>query len=121
MKILIADKLDETRVTLSKLLARAGYTVLTEESGLQTLETIRFDDDIGLVITGGKLDDMSGVDFSFKLNNVMPTCPLILTSGGNEPQEHRAHLFLPRPYMPEKKLYDAVERLINKPRMVSNR
>jgi len=121
MKILMVDGNKDTRILPAILLRRAGYTVLEEESGLAALETIAADGDIGLVITGGKLDDMSGVDFSFRLNNVIPNMPLILTSGGNEPREHRAHLFLPRPYMPEKNLYDAIERLINKPRMVSNR
>ncbi|MEW5992917.1 MAG: response regulator [Candidatus Zixiibacteriota bacterium] len=109
MTILIID--DEEMITdiTSKILGRAGYTVMTAESGQAGVDLFRRDaHEIDLVLLDLVLDDLPGVEVLRQIRRTKAGIPCIISSGQapsptDIPTELNSRLFfLQKPYRAEK-------------------
>ncbi len=90
-------------LTLRKcVLERAGFQVITAESGAQALEALE-QQSIDLVLTDLLMPAMSGTELSRRIKERWSQLPVILYSGVNEiPEDARADLFLSKVEGPAK-------------------
>ena len=109
--VLIVD--DEEFVTMlaERVLADAGYRVITAADGFQALEIYRnLADKIALVILDFTMPVMDGADVFKELLQINPRVPVVLSSGFAEPERLRGMLsrglrgFIPKPYTEAKLL-----------------
>jgi CheY-like chemotaxis protein len=68
------------------LLERAGYAVLTADSGEQAIELLR-DNPVALVVTDHVMSGMTGVEAAKEMKRLKPDVPIILVSGHSEEPE----------------------------------
>jgi CheY-like chemotaxis protein len=108
MSILVVDD-EEVILELTELiLGRAGYKVITAESGFAGVETFRAHaDSVKLVLLDLTMEDLSGVETLRRIRKVCPHVPCILSSGSapdpdDIPDDLAANLyFLQKPYRAE--------------------
>lgn len=109
--ILIVD--DEEYITMlaQRVLASAGYRVVTARSGPKALDLYRkFREEIALVILDFTMPVMDGADVFAELQDLNPKVPVVLSSGFAEQDKLRIMLarglrgFIPKPYTREKLL-----------------
>jgi PAS domain S-box-containing protein len=83
--ILVIDDEHEVRQVISRVLGRAGYTVMVAESGPVGLELFRrHQDTISCVIVDFTMPRMSGKEVCEAVRAVHSTVPLVLMSGYSE-------------------------------------
>jgi len=78
-RILVVDDDDALRVLYQKELARAGYDVVTVDSGPAALEATS-QQPFALVILDIEMPDLSGIDILAQLRRVEPETPIILNT-----------------------------------------
>lgn len=79
--ILVIDDEVEQRATVSRLLQRAGYEVVTAANGVDALAMARFVT-TDLVITDILMPEKEGLETIVELRRLFPKLPLIAVSGG---------------------------------------
>jgi DNA-binding response OmpR family regulator len=79
--ILLIDDEIEVRTTVSRLLQRAGYEVVTASNGAEALATARFVR-TDLVITDILMPEKEGLETITELRREFPQLPVIAVSGG---------------------------------------
>ncbi len=80
--ILVIDDEDAVREFVTEVLTMAGYTVHAVDSGKEALELcVRRGDDFDLILLDLVMPGMSGEEVFFKLQEVCPRRPVILSSG----------------------------------------
>jgi DNA-binding response OmpR family regulator len=79
--ILLIDDEIEVRATVSRLLQRAGYEVVTAANGAEALETARFVR-ADLIITDILMPGKEGLETITELRHEFPELPVIAVSGG---------------------------------------
>ncbi|MBW2593742.1 MAG: response regulator [Deltaproteobacteria bacterium] len=76
--ILIADKNPHVRKLLKREMMAEGYGIRTAEKGRQVLEMIYRNEPLDLLLLDPDLVDMNGVDLLKKLQDRIPTLPVIV-------------------------------------------
>jgi len=79
--ILLIDDEIELRATVSRLLQRAGYEVVTAANGAEALATARFVR-ADLIITDILMPEKEGLETIAELRREFPELPVIAVSGG---------------------------------------
>jgi DNA-binding response OmpR family regulator len=79
--ILLIDDEIELRATVSRLLQRAGYEVVTAANGAEALATARFVR-ADLIITDILMPEKEGLETIAELRREFPKLPVIAVSGG---------------------------------------
>lgn len=79
--ILLIDDEIEVRATVSRLLQRAGYEVVTAANGAEALSTARFVR-ADLIITDLLMPEKEGFETIAELRREFPELPVIAVSGG---------------------------------------
>ena len=81
--ILLLEDSAETRAVLSRHLTKAGYEVLTANSGKEALE-LAASRHVDLVLSDHLMPGMHGTELAQQLKAEHPKLPVILISGVNE-------------------------------------
>lgn len=109
--VLIVDDEDFVTMLAERVLADAGYRVITAKDGFQALEIYRsLADQISLIILDFTMPVMDGADVFKELLQINPRVPVVLSSGFAEPERLRGMLsrglrgFIPKPYTEAKLL-----------------
>lgn len=117
--VLIVDDEDFVTLLASRVLAGAGYRVVTAKDGFRALEIYRqLKDQINLVILDFTMPVMDGADVFAELQQINPRVPVVLSSGFAEPDRLRTMLsrglrgFIPKPYL-NQKLLDHVRQTLD--------
>lgn len=80
--ILLIDDEEVIRQTAEPLLSRMGYRVLLAADGLEGLEIFKRESrDISIVISDMIMPRMSGKELFYKIRELDPACPFIISSG----------------------------------------
>ncbi|MEE8576525.1 MAG: response regulator [candidate division Zixibacteria bacterium] len=119
MKILVIDDEEMIRSMATKILERGGYEVIGAASGLDGLNLVRSDDDIGCVILDLTMPGMSGEETLKEIRSGHADLPCLLSSG--QPVDVKAMGeelaintdFLEKPYRAST-LIEAVKRITEK-------
>jgi CheY-like chemotaxis protein len=95
-RVLVVDDEEETRNLTARMLAAAGYRVITAAGALQALQlaeraTVR------LVVTDLRMPGTSGEELAEHLRRRTPELPVLFMSGYTAP---RTHSRLPGPFPP---------------------
>jgi CheY-like chemotaxis protein len=97
--ILFVDDVEAVRITSTRLLERAGYTVLPAKSGAQALELFGTHvDTIALVITDISMPGISGSELAQRIRERAPTLPVILTSAYPHDTGDSSYIYLTKPF-----------------------
>lgn len=117
--ILVVDDEDFVTLLASKVLANAGYRVVTAKDGFQALDIYRqLKDQIALVILDFTMPVMDGSDVFAELQQINPRVSVVLSSGFAEQERLGAMLarglrgFIPKPYT-NQKLLDQVRQTLD--------
>jgi CheY-like chemotaxis protein len=109
--ILLVDDEDFVTMLAQRVLADAGYRVVTAGDGFQALELYRkLRGEVSLVILDFTMPVMDGADVFNELLQLDPKAPVVLSSGFAEQERLRGMLarglrgFIPKPYTQEKLL-----------------
>ena len=107
--VMIVDDEDFVTFLAQRVLADAGYRVITAKDGFQAIEIFRkLKDEIALIILDFTMPVMDGADVFNELLQIDPQVPVVLSSGFAEQDRLRAMLsrglrgFMPKPYTQEK-------------------
>ncbi len=76
--ILVVDNEQETMSSLSEILNRFGYNVITEQSCRSALSVLKKGTAVDLVITEERLPDIDGLEFIASLKEFKPDIPSIM-------------------------------------------
>ena len=89
--VLVVDDQEETRVSVRRLLERAGHQVLTAESGPEALDTLA-GSEIDLIIVDYFMPQMTGAELVRQIRATHPFVQIILQTGyaGEQPPLARA-------------------------------
>ena len=82
-KILIVDDEENSRIGLSKILAKSGYEVITAENGKQALDTLK-QEACSLVITDMKMPEMDGIQLLREIKQYDPDIGVIIVTAYGE-------------------------------------
>ena len=84
-RILIVDDEENTRIGLSKLLAKEGFIVDSVSNGFDALNYLR-QQDVNLIVTDINMPGMNGITFLKELNKSFPQSNVIMITayGGVE-------------------------------------
>ncbi len=109
--IMIVDDEDFVTVLAQRVLADAGYRVITAKDGFQAIDFYRkLKDQIALIILDFTMPVMDGADVFNELLQLDPKVPVVLSSGFAEQDRLRGMLsrglrgFIPKPYTQQKLL-----------------
>ena len=80
-RILIIDDEKLARVTVRKILERAGYQIVEASTGLEGINQFRAGN-IDLVVTDIIMPDMEGIETILELRRIEPDVRIIAVSGG---------------------------------------
>lgn len=83
--ILVVDDEDHVRTALSRVLADAGYTVLTAESGEEALEVLR-EQPVKLLISDNNMPGISGLDLFKDVRRRHPQILRVMLTGDTDPE-----------------------------------
>ena len=111
--LLVDDEL--TPLTIRKiLLQKAGFTILTANSGHEALDIIQRTE-IALVVSDHLMPEMTGAQLVARVKQLRPDLPFMLLSGVNDlpPGAELADLFLSKLEGPER-MTEAVRSLLEK-------
>lgn len=82
--VLVVDDEESVRGSLSSLLEREGYAVLTAENGEDALLVLR-DRAVNVVISDNNMPGMSGVELCKRMRNEYPNVLRIMLTGDTDP------------------------------------
>lgn len=82
-KILVVDDEENTRLALSRLLAREGYAVQAAANGYEALDRLR-ETPAELIITDLNMPEMDGLAFLRELNRNHPSSNVIMITAYGE-------------------------------------
>jgi DNA-binding NtrC family response regulator len=82
-RILVVDDEENTRLALSRLLAREGYTVQAASNGFEALDRLR-ETPAELIITDLNMPEMNGLTFLRELNRDHPASNVIMITAYGE-------------------------------------
>jgi CheY-like chemotaxis protein len=109
--VMVVDDEDYVRVLAQRVLAEAGYRVISARDGMEAIERYRhFLNDIKLVILDFTMPILDGADVYEELRLINPKVPVVLSSGFAEQERLRGMLakglrgFIPKPYSQDKLL-----------------
>ena len=87
--VLVIDD-DPSMLELARFhLIDSGYLVETASTGREGIEKVS-GDTFDLVLTDQVMPDVSGIDLAARIHAVRPDLPVVLCTGGNQHDEHRA-------------------------------
>lgn len=86
-RILVVDDEENTRLALTRLLAREGYDVKTAANGSEALHQIRMQP-VELVITDLNMPVMNGLSFLRELNREQPSSNVIMITAYGEAESY---------------------------------
>ncbi|NUQ34651.1 MAG: sigma-54-dependent Fis family transcriptional regulator [Planctomycetaceae bacterium] len=86
-KVLIVDDEEFIRDSFGMTLERAGYNVLTAESGNEGLGTLAKHPDVACVVSDIKMPGMDGLELLAKIKDQHPTLPVIIISAHGTPED----------------------------------
>lgn len=86
-RILIVDDEENTRLALTRLLAREGYDVKTAANGSEALNQIRCQP-VELIITDLNMPVMNGLAFLRELNREQPASNVIMITAHGEAETY---------------------------------
>jgi two-component system, response regulator, stage 0 sporulation protein F len=86
-RILVVDDEENTRLALTRLLAREGYDVKTAANGSEALNQIRIQP-VELVITDLNMPVMNGLTFLRELNREQPASNVIMITAFGEVESY---------------------------------
>jgi DNA-binding response OmpR family regulator len=90
--VLLVEDDDMLRDAMTRLLVREGYLVLTAATGHDAMGLLRTPlQPISVVVLDLNLPDVSGIDLCARLREMHPKLPVVVCTGGTEPEE-LAHL-----------------------------
>lgn len=103
--VLIVDDESAVRTIASRILARAGYSVLTASDGVEGVEMVRqHGETISMVVLDVLMPRLGGIEAMRQMRELVPDLPIFLSSGFTG-ENTRAQLsaldrvgFLPKPY-----------------------
>lgn len=108
MKVLVIDDEETIRTLASKILERAGHSVITAHCGEEGVELIRRNPSmIDAVILDWTMPGLSGLDTLREIRKLSDTIPCVLSSGNllksdDFPPEFKPFTyFLQKPYRPQ--------------------
>ncbi|MCA8939533.1 MAG: response regulator, partial [Planctomycetes bacterium] len=79
-QVLIVDDEEVIRDSFGMTLERAGYAVLSAESGAQALNILASHPDVACVVSDIRMPEMDGLELLSRLKNERPTLPVIIIS-----------------------------------------
>jgi len=86
-RILVVDDEENTRLALTRLLAREGYDVKTASNGSEALNQIRIQP-VELIITDLNMPVMNGLSFLRELNREQPSSNVIMITAYGEVESY---------------------------------
>lgn len=86
-RILVVDDEENTRLALTRLLAREGYDVKTAANGSEALSQIR-NHPVELIITDLNMPVMNGLTFLRELNREQPASNVIMITAYGEVESY---------------------------------
>lgn len=86
-RILVVDDEENTRLALTRLLAREGYDVKTAANGSEALNQIR-NQPVELIITDLNMPVMNGLTFLRELNREQPASNVIMITAYGEVESY---------------------------------
>lgn len=90
--VLLVEDDDLVRDAMTQVLVREGYLVMTAASGHDAIGLLRTPlSPINVVVLDVQLPDVSGIDLCARLREMHPTLPVVVCTGGAEPED-RAEL-----------------------------
>ena len=87
MRIMVVDDEENTRLALTRLLAREGYEVITATNGKDALNQIRTTA-VELIITDLNMPVMNGLSFLRELNREHPSSHVIMLTAYGEVESY---------------------------------
>ena len=104
-RVLIVDDESVVRTIASRILARAGYSVLTASDGVEGVEMVRaHGQTISVVVLDVLMPRLGGIEAMRQMREMLPELPIVLSSGftGENTRAQLAALdrvgFLAKPY-----------------------
>ena len=115
--VLLVEDDDGVRYSMTQLLHRAGYMVMTAASGHDAIGQLRTPlSPINVVLLDIQLPDVSGIDLCARFRELQPNLPVVVCSGSTDPEESAElyklgiHGYFPKPVNMEE-LLTAMESL----------
>ncbi|MEM9456936.1 MAG: PAS domain S-box protein [Myxococcota bacterium] len=104
--VLVAEDEELVRRVVVHVLKRAGYRVLSADSGTRALELFRENRDIDLVLLDVVMPDISGPETYERIAKECPALPVIFSSGYSDPSRFTHAIpegrpLVEKPYKPE--------------------
>jgi DNA-binding response OmpR family regulator len=86
--VLLVEDDDLVRDAMTRTLVREGYLVLTAATGHDAMGLLRTPlCPINVVVLDVNLPDVSGIDLCARLRELHPKLPVVVCTGGTEPEE----------------------------------
>ena len=117
VKVLLVDDEAIVRASLQDWLEDSGYSVLTADSGLQALETLK-KDKIGILITDLVMPGMDGIELMKRAKEILPNIQVIIvTAYASIPtaisaMKEGAYDYIEKPISPER-VESVLERIVD--------
>lgn len=103
VKVLVVDDEQDIRTLLNIYLKRLGYDVVEAVDGMETVEAVRADNSIDLIVMDIMMPRLSGTEACEKIREFSSIPVLFLTAKTKEPDQNEAYDvggddFLPKPF-----------------------
>ncbi len=96
ISVLMVDDDPAIRELVTWLLEADGYRVYVAEDGADALRRLDEIDHIDIVVSDVNMPVMDGIELSRRLYASLPSLPMLLMSGRQDPDTNRT--FLPKPF-----------------------
>ena len=97
--VLVVEDQDELRALMLRTLAGEGYRVLEARDGVEALEVLETEPDVGLIVTDIIMPRMDGLELAERLGSQSPALILFM-SGYSSHATAVPGPFLPKPFSP---------------------
>ena len=108
MKILVVDDSSTMRRIISNILKSVGYDQLVEAAdGVEALNQLKGNPDVGLILTDWNMPNMNGLDFLTKVREENKTLPIVMITTEAEKTavitaiKAGANNYIVKPFTPE--------------------
>jgi len=127
-KVLVIDDEDQFRTALTKVVSRYGYAATPFSSAIEALEYLKKNrDEIDITIVDMKMDEMDGLEFISKINELYPTIvPIMVTAYSSidtavNSIKQGAFDFISKPFSPEQILYSLQKSMDRRNLLIQNK
>ena len=119
-RLLVIDDEKLARLTLRKILERAGHEIVEATTGVEGLKKFRSHAPFDLIVTDIIMPDKEGIETIIEIKTENPTTPIIAMSGGGRTRnldflklavQHGAERVLAKPFS-QTDILDAVNALL---------